>query len=209
MRNFRYAIIALFMLCLTAFAAEPTIETIGPFTGSAPDTIKSALADQGYRVTLDGKIVAEVWPAKTPVTEKNSSATAIYPDFGTGQFYGVISMPIGGGDFRGQNIPAGTYTMRYELLPSDGNHLGVSPDPDFFLLVPAADDPGPATKLNFQALVRASAKASGTAHPAAFALAPTDASAPKVSRTEQGYVIANFPIASKQIGMILSGSAEQ
>lgn len=200
--------LAIVLLCIAALAAEPTIESIGPYTGKAPDAIKVALAD-GYRVTVDGKVLAEIWPVKNPPTGKNSSGAAIYGEFESGQLYGVISLPNGDGDFRGQTIPAGTYTMRYQLLPSDGNHLGVSPDPDFFLLVPIDADPGPEMKIAYQGLVRASAKSSGTMHPAVFALAPTDATAPGVTRTEQGYVIANFPIGKKQVGMILSGSAEQ
>ena len=145
------------------------------------------------------------------VTEKNESSSAIYPDFVDGAFYGLISLPNGTTDLRGQNIPAGTYTMRYQLLPGDGNHMGVAPDPDFFLLLPADLDPGPTNRMSFQPLVRASAKASGTAHPAAFALASPDALG-VAAKQESGHTIAYFPIGSGSvkvpIGMILSGAAE-
>jgi hypothetical protein len=197
---------------VSAVCAEPKIESIGAFSGNAPDAVKSALAEKGYRVTgEDGKILAEIWPVKVVVAGASGSANAVYPDFVSGGFYGVITLPNGAGDFRGQKIPAGTYAMRYQLLPEDGNHMGVAPNPDFFLLVPVDGDPGPSAKMIYAALVRASAKASGTAHPAAFALESPDARGVAVKQ-EQGHTIAFFMIGSGSakvpIGMILSGSAE-
>jgi hypothetical protein len=44
-------------------------------------------------------------------------------------------------DFRGQQVPVGFYTLRYALIPDDGNHLGVSPNPDFLLLIPLSPIP--------------------------------------------------------------------
>ena len=46
----------------------------------------------------------------------------------------------------GQGIQPGLYTLRYELVPNDGNHLGVANSRDFGLLVRAADDPDPARR---------------------------------------------------------------
>lgn len=212
MKKLGFVILFVALSAVVAFCAEPKIEAIGAFTGSAPDAVKTALAETGYRVTgEDGKVLAEIWPAKTVTTGPAGSNSALLPEFVSGGFYGVITLPNGTGDFRGQKIPAGTYAMRYQLLPEDGNHMGVAPNPDFFLLVPVNDDPGAATKIAYPALVRASAKASGTAHPAAFALESPDARGVAVKQ-EQGHTIAFFPIGSGSlkvpIGMILSGSAE-
>jgi hypothetical protein len=204
--------ILIVVVSIGAFGAEPKIESIGVFSGNAPDAVKSALAENGYRVTgEDGKILAEIWASKAVATGPAGSSSALLPEFVSGAFYGVITLPNGTGDFRGQKIPAGTYVMRYQLLPEDGNHMGVAPNPDFFLLVPVDSDPGPATKVVYTALVRASAKASGTAHPAAFALESPDARG-VAAKQEQGHTIAYFPIGSGSlkvpIGMVLSGSAE-
>jgi hypothetical protein len=201
----------LFALC--AFAAEPKIETIGKFAGNAPDAIKAALGDSGCRVTgADGKVIAEIYPAKAAATAKSDNASALYPEFVNGAFYGVITFPNGGGDYRGQKIPAGTYTLRYQLLPSDGNHLGVAPNPDFFLLAPVDSDADPSAKLDYATLIRLSAKAAGTAHPAPFALA-TPAAKPVAVAEDQGRVTAYFPIKGTagdvNIGLILVGTAEQ
>jgi len=212
MKKSPFIVFLIVMMSVCAVCAEPKIEPISPFTGSAPDAVKVALAQTGYRVTGEGgKILAEIWPAKTVATGPAGSSSAMFAEFVSGGFYGVITLPNGTEDFRGQKIPSGTYAMRYQLLPEDGNHMGVAPNPDFFLLVPVDGDPGPSVKMVYAAMVRASAKASGTGHPAAFALESPDARGVAV-KLEQGHTIAYFPIGSGSvkvpIGMILSGSAE-
>lgn len=194
-------------------AAQATIETIGPLKAAVPEAVKAAVADSGFRVSSGGVVLAEIWPAKSAVSEKNGSASALYTDFAAGAFYGVITFPNGASDFRGQKIPAGTYTLRYELLPGDGNHMGVAPNPDFFLLVPADADPNPANKIPFQALVKLSAKAAGTAHPAAFSLESAGEKSPGAGVDDQGFTFTTFPITTAagpvKVSMILKGSAEQ
>jgi len=206
-----------FALCASfltsaAFAAQPKIESIGAVPGAIPPAVKSGIADSGFRVTLDGNVLAEIWPAKSAISEKNGSASALYPEFATGGFYGVISFPNGAADFRGQKISAGTYTLRYELLPGDGNHMGVAPNPDFFLLVPVDLDPAPANKITYATLVNMSAKASGTAHPAAFSLAEAGDKVPGAETNDQGYVIATVPIGTAngriKVAIIVKGTAE-
>lgn len=200
------------MFSVGALCAEPKIQAIGAFSGTAPDAVKAALSGTGYRVTgEDGKVLAEIWSAKTIPVGPSASSSALYGEFVSGGFFGVITLPNGAGDFRGQKISAGTYAMRYQLLPGDGNHMGVAPNPDFFLLVPVDGDPGPEVKMAYAALVKASAKASGTAHPAAFALESPDARG-EAAKVESGHTIACFPVGSGAltvpIGLILSGAAE-
>jgi len=211
-RIFCLALFFSFSVLISAHAATPKIESIGKFSGNAPDAIKAAISDAGYRVTgTDGKILAEIWPAKSGTRNKGESS-ALYPELAIGAFYGVITFPNGTGDYRGQKIPAGTYTLRYQTLPSDGNHLGVAPNPDFFLLVPVDSDPDPSAKLEYSVLVRMSAKSAGTSHPAPFALATPAAKAVDANE-DQGHTIAYFPInttgGAVNIGMILSGPSDE
>ena len=200
------------LLATAALAAQPKIESVGPIQGLIPPNVKSAIADAGFRVTLDGSVLAEIWPANSAISEKNGSASALYPEFATGGFYGVVRFPNGAADFRGQKISAGTYTLRYQLLPGDGNHMGVAPNPDFFLLVPVDLDPNPANKITYATLVKLSAKASGTAHPAAFSLAEASDKVPGAETNDQGYVIATVPIRTAsspiKVGIIVKGTAE-
>lgn len=211
-RIFPIFLLAVLFVSISAFAAQPLIEQIGPMKAAVPEAVKSAVVDNGYRVSLDGAVLAEIWPAKEAISEKNGSGSAVYPDFAVGGFYGVITLPNGGGDFRGQKIPAGTYTLRYELLPGDGNHMGVAPNPDFFLLVPVDADPGPANKIPSAGLIKLSARASGTAHPAVFSLTSAGEKSPGTAQDDQGFVIATFPITTRSgsaaVGLIVKGSAE-
>ncbi len=55
----------------------------------------------------------------------------------------MVRFPQGMSDYRGQSLPPGVYTLRYQLLPQDGNHMGVAPNPDFLLASPAASDSRP------------------------------------------------------------------
>ena len=71
-------------------------------------------------------------------------------------------------------IPAGAYNLRYELQPNDGDHLGVTPTPDFLLLVPAAVDANPGQTYSYEQLVALSKQATGKNHPSPMNLVPAD-----------------------------------
>ena len=138
---------------------------------------------------------------------------ALYPDLANGEFVGVVSFPKGSSDYRGQAIPAGTYTLRYQYIPQDANHMGVSPNPDFLLAIPLASDTNPAETLPLKRLVALSAKTTGTAHPAVFAMAPAGTSG-GVAKDDQGMTVltVDVPTATgktEKIGIVLKGQATQ
>src|SRR5271167_319251 len=136
----------------------------------ASDELKHAVEDKGYRVTLNDGWTAEFWFAKQLKTAQKDVPGALYPELANAEFVGVVNLPKGMTDFRGQAIPAGAYTLRYQLLPQDGNHMGVSPNPDFLLAIPIASDPNPEQGYLYKKLVGLSAKSTGTNHPAVIAL---------------------------------------
>ena len=72
--------------------------------------------------------------------------------------------------------PKGTYTLRYGLLPNDGNHMGVAPNRDFLLLLPLLTDSDPATVYTEKQLYRASGKVAGGAHPTVLSLIAAEGS---------------------------------
>lgn len=157
------------------------------------DAIKAVLQPQGVQINdAQGKPFAEVWLRKdVPVTAGNSSdPTIAYAGLKPGTLLGVVHFDTGAGDFRGQKIAAGLYAMRYELIPDDGNHMGVSTYRDFSLLVPVADDPGPSSVLGLMPLVKLSRKSTTTGHPAVFSMVPADSSkgaAPVFFQTDDGF----------------------
>lgn len=172
--------LALAMLAaLPAFAqGDYKVEAInGLPPGDVSKILEDALQAQGARL-LDGggKPVAEVWLAKTldGAANPSSSGDIIYGSVQPGAFVGVLHYPAGGSDFRGQNIKSGYYSLRYDLIPQDGNHMGVSQYRDFLLLVPVAQDADPAKPLKFDDVVKLSRQASGTSHPGVLSLDATD-----------------------------------
>ena len=159
----QYARLSRFVIlicCVTAClatqvrAAGSSVERTGPFSApEASSDLKKAIEDKGYRVVLDDGWSAEFWFASPLATAAKESAGALYPELTNGEFVGVVSFSKGTTDYRGQAIPSGTYTLRYQYLPQDANHMGVSPNPDFLLAIALASDPDPSAVLPFKKLV--------------------------------------------------------
>ena len=195
----RRKLFAVALLALTAghaFAQAGSVAAADlPTAAGASDDVKKTVAAKGSRVTLEDGWAAEFWFARALATASNGAAGALYPDLSNGQFVAVVTFAKGTSDFRGQAIPAGTYTLRYQYLPQDANHMGVSPNPDFLLAIPLAADANPADNLPFKKLVALSSKATGTEHPAVLAMAP--AGTPNtVAKDDQGMTIFTAEVAT-------------
>ncbi len=214
----RSAAALLFMfLCVasqSSFAASPKVERIGP--ASAPglsDALRQVVEARGHRVTLDDGWKAEFWFAKELKTTKQDVPGALYPELTNSEFVGIANFPQGISDFRGQSVPAGVYTLRYQSMPQDGNHMGVSPNPDFLLASPVAADFRPEQSYVLRKLSALSAKSTGTNHPAVLAMESAGEAATLV-KNEAGLLIFSVAIpsgagASEKIGIVLKGSATQ
>lgn len=202
----------LVLLTLPLLAQSPKVERIGSAPGALPHDVTAALEDKGYRVTLDDGWSAELWLAKNLKLTPKDAPGALYPELSNSEFVGVITLPKGMSDFRGQAIPAGSYTLRYQLLPQDANHLGVSPNPDFLLAIPVANDTKPEAVYSFDKLVALSAKATG-AHPAVIAMA--NAGAPGAAAFDDQKMLVVTVSASSAagkpevLGIVLKGQAAQ
>ena len=206
----RHALVVAAALALTlasgsaAFSATGKVENIGAFAGAAPDWVKAALEPTGYRVTLsDGTIANEVWFRKD------------FPGLNTGALVGVITFPKDGKDFRGQDVKAGSYTLRHAKIPEDGDHLGASPTPTFVLLISVAEDAEPGDNLTFRRVTRLSAKTSGTNHPSPMNLADTSAQKefPAVAGNSMGHEVFFVKLKTTAgvevpIGLVVKGRTE-
>ncbi|HYG97707.1 MAG TPA: hypothetical protein VD837_01155 [Terriglobales bacterium] len=204
------------LIAAVAAAASPgKVEKIGHFADASPEQMKTALAASGYRLTLYDGSVMELWLSNSLPAAKEKDPNAVYPQISRATFIGVIKFQRQAKDFRGQAIRPGAYTMRYEILPSDGNHMGVAAQPDFVLLTPLAADPGPDALPSYAELVKLSAKAAGTAHPASFSMVPTEGATeyPSLFYTSDGYVAfaAQVRTASGElpIAIVVKGVAQQ
>lgn len=137
--------------------------------------LRDVLAPEGIRVSReDGKPWIDLWLRKAiPATEEPAGpkGTILYPFLQPGEYLGAVRLHGSEYDYRDQEILSGTYTIRYGLQPVNGDHLGVSPYRDYFLLLPTEDDQQLVVKgeedLNLE-----SSFAAGSNHPAVFMLLP-------------------------------------
>ena len=136
--------------------------------GDVSQAIQSALQPQGESL-LDssGKVLCEVWLLKNldAAANPDTSPDVLYGKIAEGSLVGVIHFPAAAKDYRGQGVKAGYYTLRYELVPQDGNHMGVSQYRDFLLLVPAAKDTDGTKAVTFADAVKLSRDSTDTGHP--------------------------------------------
>lgn len=139
--------------------------------------VAAVLQPDGHRLTGPDGPVCDVWLVKNLVAKPDFSPTlAVKYPLEVGSLVGVLRIPDGNKftDFRGQEIGAGVYTLRYGQQPQDGNHIGTSELRDFLLAIPAKDDESP-MPINFVSqLQEKSAKSAGSTHPAIFPLLPAE-----------------------------------
>jgi hypothetical protein len=175
-----------------AFGQTYKVENAGaPPAGQLSQPLQDAVEAQGTRVVNDqGGTLLEVWLGKTVATNSSASPSSdfLYPSLSEGEFLGVLHFPNPGADFRGQAIKPGFYTLRYGLIPQDGNHMGVNPTRDVLVLCPAAVDTDPGKVLKFDDLVKLSRQASGTPHPGFLVAAAVNGNTfPAVAKDDQDH----------------------
>ncbi len=173
----------------SAKSADYSVEALNQ---AAPDDeLGSAVAEQlsptGFVVKSGKRTLCEVWPCKawTVDADFKRSNTIIYP-LEPGELIGVVRFARKGGDFRGQEIARGLYTLRYALQPQDGNHVGTSDTRDFLLLFRAADDQQ-SEPMSKEKMFSLSPKAAGGTHPAMLSLLAAEPDAdesPKMAHDE-------------------------
>jgi hypothetical protein len=206
------AVLLLITSCVS-LAASTKVERTGALSANGvSDAARQAVEDKGYRVTLDDGWTAEFWFARQVASQEKDSPGALYPKLAPSAFVGIVKLAQGMSDFRGQSIAAGLYTLRYELLPQDGNHMGVAPNPDFLLASPAADDARPEQLYVPRKLVALSAKATGTGHPAVIALDAAGEPS-SVVKQEDGSIVFTVELSiagtKQKLGIVIKGTAAQ
>lgn len=180
--------------------------------------IRNTLSPTGIRVTGPSGPVCDLWLGKAIPGKANAPQTlgVVFPQLAQGTLVGAIRLTNPTKDYRKQLIKAGVYTLRYALLPDNGDHLGVAPQRDFALASPAAGDQDAAT-LTFDQTIALSRKATGSNHPSAWSLAPSEdhpKSLPSVFHLDDGdlwLVEFSLPLAGSPLPMalVVVGSAPE
>ena len=209
-------IVIAFITCAGAFADGNKVEAIGPYADpGASDALKKALESKGTRVSLTEGAYCDIWLRASVPAGKTEAPGAVYTWIGESALIGVITFAKATTDFRGQSVKAGSYTIRYAVHPTDGNHMGISPVRDFLVMVPVAADANPDAQFKFEELTKMSTKVTGTNHPGVLSLVQPAgaAAAPKVEAGENNHVVFSASLKSgssaQPISFVLKGHAEQ
>lgn len=178
---------ALALLAVADFKVEKDVAA----PAEAPSAVKDSLEPQGVRVLNDaGSPYIEVWFSKSVAAEsKPPAGDVFYPGIPEGSFLGIARFVSNAADFRGQAIKPGLYSMRYALMPVDGNHVGAADSRDFILMVPLSAETNTAQNVKFEDVVAMSRKASGTGHPAVFPMKIAEGGDAGVTKTSDGHVV--------------------
>ena len=179
-------------VCILPAAAQGyKVEKLtAPPPGDLAAAVRDTLSADAFRVSGPSSVLCEVWLRRsvpvlaTPV--KDSGVT--FGQIAEGTLVGAVRFPSQVEDFRKRSIQPGVYTLRYALIPVDGNHAGVAQQRDFILIGPASSDSDPATLTRDQTL-DLSRMASGSNHPSVWSLALVSEPAP-----------AMFPVLVHQQG---------
>jgi hypothetical protein len=199
-----------FLLAATAAFAQYKSDPAGAPPTELASAISQTLQRQGTKIVGgSGAGVCEIWLRSSMPTGPKPADQTITLSIPQGALLGVIRFSTQGADRRGQTIKPGVYTLRYSMIPVNGDHQGAAPQRDFVLLTPAADDKDPNTTPDFDALVAMSRKASGTPHPAVLSIWGAGASDPAgfAKQGENDWVLTT-KIGDTPISIILIGKAE-
>jgi hypothetical protein len=203
--------LTVFLPALSAalFAQQYKTEPAGAPPADLAPAVASVLDASGVKISkADGSAVMEVWLRKAaPTGSKNSGDSIALPSIPIGAFLGVIKLEGKGEDRRGQSLKPGVYTLRYVLMPTNGDHLGAAPQRDFAAIVPAAEDKDPATSPDLETAIKMSTKASGTAHPAILSLSSGSGSPGFTKEGDHDWTL-NSKIGDLPVAIILLGRAE-
>lgn len=178
---------SLLLLAAGSLLAQYKTESAGAPPSELAPSIGQALEQQGTKIiAANGTVVCEVWfVTKMPSGASSTDQNVTLGMVPQGALLGAIRFTNQGSDRRGQAIKPGVYTLRYSLIPVNGDHQGAAPQRDFALMTPAGDDKDASAKPGFDALVAMSTKASGTPHPAVLSMWGAGASDP-LGFTKQG-----------------------
>jgi hypothetical protein len=197
-------------LAASAALAQYKSEPAGAPPGELAPTINQLLQQQGTKITgSDGSVFCEIWFRQSLPSGAKPADETITLAVPQGALVGAIRFPGKGVDRRGQVIQPGVYTLRYSLIPVNGDHQGAAPQRDFVLMTPASTDKDPNATPDFDALVAMSRKASGTPHPAGLSLWAAGASdATGFAKQGDHDWVLTVKVGDIPVSIILVGKAE-
>jgi hypothetical protein len=194
-------------------AAECTATVVEGLPEGVDPSIAEKLEPKHIKLMLaDDQELCQIWTTKNwmPITAEAEKKLAEPPAEGEedaaanaapvtykiqpGSLVGVIQIANTALDLRQQEIPAGTYTLRYAVQPTFEAHRDTHDTRDFLLLISPEKDASPEVRTDADELIGWSADSVGAPHPAFLPLvkpAEGDAKSPlrPDERDPEGWVL--------------------
>jgi hypothetical protein len=180
-----------------------------------PTGVRERLRDFGYEVFQGSRSLAAFWIRRSlsrrlsePVEAGAKGRAGGFAGLESGSLVGAALLRQDWGDYKGQSVPAGLYTLRYAIQPAFKDHRDVSPYRDFLLLCPASSDLGGDRVWTSDELLEASRAVTGGGHPAVLALVPVEPqpSTARLSQDEAGHWILAVPgDGGSPLGLVILG----
>ena len=202
-------------VCLRASTFQaPTITTA---TVSLPaelgPPVATALSPDVVTVTA-GSSKLEFWWVKSLALRNSASGAPSWGDVPDGTLVGALRLSANWTDIRGYTVRPGVYTLRFALQPQNGDHLGISPNREFLLPAPAADDVT-LDPVGYDGAVALARKSSRRAHPASISIDPPSSTAKPLSAStnDLGHqvVLVSVPTSAGKplaFGVVVEGTIE-
>ena len=171
MRN-TFVCLAVFIIGMSGLAQEkPNVQFLKvPSPKSVREVLSKSLNQNAVRVTF-GTQVATIWlRGEWPVKPK-ALLSLTHDSIRPGAFVGLVQFEQPWLDFRGQELPACVYSLRYSRQPKSADHEDTSPSVDFLLLSPVGEEKS-LDDVPFAELKKRSGKSTGGTHPASMVLLP-------------------------------------
>ena len=170
--------ILLIAFAVSARSEEPVKLGLKSETVELPDAVarelRQELSTDAFAIRDGDTALMTFWfrteiPAKATAEQIRNGLT--YHEIPEGTLIGVVKFEKPFVDFRKQEIPPGTYTLRIAVQPDTGDHKDTAPHTDFLLLCPANEDKT-IEPLELKELVKRSIKSTGGDHPGVMLLFP-------------------------------------
>jgi hypothetical protein len=212
----RHAVVIALLVLTTTVRVPAQTATVTTAPVAVPSEvappIAALLAPQVTTVTTSTTKI-ELWWTKSLPLREGATAPA-WSDVAEGTLVGAMRLGSAWSDIRGYTIRPGVYTLRFALQPQNGDHMGISPNREFLLPAPAADDTS-AGPVGYDGAVALAKKASRRAHPASMSIDPPSSGGTANSATtnDLGHQVAIVTMATSAgtpltFGIVVEGTIE-
>ena len=213
------AIVVVISIWLVAVVGASTLQppTVTTATVSLPaelaPPVSTVLTPEVVTVTA-GTTKLEFWWVKSLALRAGASGAPSWSDVAEGSLVGALRLSASWTDIRGFTVRPGVYTLRFAFQPQNGDHLGISPNREFLLPAPAAEDVT-VDPVGYDGAVALAKKSSRRAHPASISIDPPSSTAkalsPAINDVGHQAVIVTVPTSAGKpltFGVVVEGTIE-